>query len=225
MELKQIWNLINENLEEYLLVSKQEIEDYICSVCLNLLHNPVLTPCGHHFCKKCIDEILKNKEPSCPIDRENLTGYSPFINKHLQRKINHIKIKCPQYKLNCNWKGEIDSLEKHFSQCDYFLLKCEFKCNQIIERKNYKEHIKTFCPERTITCIHCNKFLVAKTLNEHLLLCSKIEIQCPLVEINCIHCNLLIIRNILDYHLNECSMIEVVCKGFNCGLTVFKFMF
>lgn len=31
-------------------------ENYECSICLSWLKDPVLTTCGHRFCKSCLNE-------------------------------------------------------------------------------------------------------------------------------------------------------------------------
>lgn len=54
-------------------------ETFSCSVCLNLLKDPVTTPCGHSYCMDCIQgfwdqEDGKGKVPSCPECRQT---YSP----------------------------------------------------------------------------------------------------------------------------------------------------
>lgn len=38
-----------------------------CSICLNNFIEPTTTPCGHTFCRNCIEEILSNSDlcPSC----------------------------------------------------------------------------------------------------------------------------------------------------------------
>ncbi|MCI4386181.1 hypothetical protein PGIGA_G00059370 [Pangasianodon gigas] len=52
-------------------------DQFICPVCLDLLSDPVTTPCGHCFCKECINgcwdqEDLKDVY-SCPQCRETFT--------------------------------------------------------------------------------------------------------------------------------------------------------
>jgi len=46
-------------------------KDLDCHVCYNLMLNPVTTPCGHTFCRKCLARILDHAD-MCPVCRRNL---------------------------------------------------------------------------------------------------------------------------------------------------------
>uniref|UniRef100_A0A3B5M2X3 RING-type domain-containing protein n=1 Tax=Xiphophorus couchianus TaxID=32473 RepID=A0A3B5M2X3_9TELE len=37
-------------------------EDFSCGICLSFLFEPVTLPCGHCFCKKCLERERKEKE-------------------------------------------------------------------------------------------------------------------------------------------------------------------
>ncbi|XP_027003282.2 tripartite motif-containing protein 16-like [Tachysurus fulvidraco] len=52
-------------------------DQFICSVCLDLLKDPVTIPCGHSFCKVCINDCWDQEDQkdiySCPECRDTFT--------------------------------------------------------------------------------------------------------------------------------------------------------
>eukprot|EP00730_Choanoeca_flexa_P008275 TRINITY_DN12471_c0_g1_i10.p1 TRINITY_DN12471_c0_g1~~TRINITY_DN12471_c0_g1_i10.p1 ORF type:complete len:577 (+),score=115.64 TRINITY_DN12471_c0_g1_i10:96-1826(+) len=48
--------------------------DFDCQLCFSMVHYPVALPCGHVFCKTCVERFLDHK-PSCPVCRLPLPHY------------------------------------------------------------------------------------------------------------------------------------------------------
>lgn len=60
-------------------------DSFSCPICLDSLHNPVTSPCGHNYCMVCIEDYWnedKHSESySCPECRETFTQ-RPALNKN-----------------------------------------------------------------------------------------------------------------------------------------------
>ncbi|XP_015731397.1 LON peptidase N-terminal domain and RING finger protein 1-like [Coturnix japonica] len=56
-------------LEDLLSVSDLE-----CSLCIRMFFEPVTTPCGHTFCKECLERCLDHR-PNCPLCKQSLREY------------------------------------------------------------------------------------------------------------------------------------------------------
>ncbi|XP_064860131.1 LON peptidase N-terminal domain and RING finger protein 1-like isoform X3 [Oncorhynchus nerka] len=48
--------------------------DLECSLCFRLFYEPVTAPCGHTFCKNCLERCLDHT-PQCPLCKESLREY------------------------------------------------------------------------------------------------------------------------------------------------------
>jgi len=54
--------------------SAVDSSDFECTLCCRLLWQPVTTPCGHSFCRTCLDRCLDHN-PSCPLCKTSLLEY------------------------------------------------------------------------------------------------------------------------------------------------------
>ncbi|KAJ8335990.1 hypothetical protein SKAU_G00393330 [Synaphobranchus kaupii] len=51
-----------------------QASDFECSLCMRLFYEPVTPPCGHTFCKSCLERCLDHT-PHCPLCKESLREY------------------------------------------------------------------------------------------------------------------------------------------------------
>lgn len=95
---------------------------YECPICINWLNEPVLTSCGHRFCKSCLNDWLRNKRRWCPIDNEEITGDQDiFPDNYTRREIEQIKLKCPNAKMGCDLIASPIEVERHRYNCPHRL--------------------------------------------------------------------------------------------------------
>jgi hypothetical protein len=51
-----------------------EIESFCCSICTELMTEPVVDPHGHCFCRECIEKWLI-QQPTCPMTNLNIQEF------------------------------------------------------------------------------------------------------------------------------------------------------
>ncbi|XP_016113163.1 E3 ubiquitin-protein ligase TRIM39-like [Sinocyclocheilus grahami] len=75
-------------------------EELQCSICLDVFTDPVSTPCGHNFCKTCLNEHWDNSQTcSCPYCKETFKQRPDLkINTTLREIVGHCKKKSPEKK-------------------------------------------------------------------------------------------------------------------------------
>ncbi|XP_073707389.1 E3 ubiquitin-protein ligase TRIM39-like [Garra rufa] len=73
-------------------------EDLQCSICLDVFTDPVSTPCGHNFCKTCLNKCWDNSQTcSCPYCKETFKHRPDLkINTTLRELVGHYKKKTPE---------------------------------------------------------------------------------------------------------------------------------
>lgn len=101
------------------VLSNQPESRYECPVCLNWLRDPVITTCGHKFCKSCITSWLQNSG-HCPIDNINLSmKVDIFPDNYTKREIQEQRMNCPFSAKGCTVKVTPLDLDAHIAVCEY----------------------------------------------------------------------------------------------------------
>ncbi|XP_073678501.1 zinc finger protein RFP-like [Garra rufa] len=70
-------------------------EELQCSICLDVFTDPVSTPCGHNFCKTCLNKCWDNSQTcNCPYCKETFKQRPDLkINTTLRELADHYKVK------------------------------------------------------------------------------------------------------------------------------------
>ncbi|KAH9524820.1 hypothetical protein Btru_027954 [Bulinus truncatus] len=88
-------------------MSYESLENHIlCTICLSVIRGAVLTPCGHHYCTRCITEWVGQKH-TCPCCNSSLTTAQFYYNVQLDSLIEEV--------LKLRDKAEEDVFEKMFN--------------------------------------------------------------------------------------------------------------
>ncbi|XP_078351045.1 uncharacterized protein LOC144635808 isoform X2 [Oculina patagonica] len=210
-------------------------EDLTCPVCKLPLRSPVLTSCGHRFCKGCIDELCKRetvntrndlyafvhvRQVTCPIDRTKLLrDKDVFPDKFTERKILSLIIKCPNK--GCQWTGELkeqeDVFPDKFTERKIFslVIKCSKEgCEWTGELKEKENHRKC-CPREVVKCtnLDCRETMARNNLKEH------VTTTCQWRMIRCEHCSMHHPACEQSEHQLKCKKFPVNCPR-SCGKVI-----
>lgn len=94
------------------------IEDELCcNICCGIFQKPVITHCGHTFCKECLITWF-DYEKTCPICRKIVTKICkpPIIITNI---LSRLKIKCNFNDRGCTTIVSLDGIEKHEISCSH----------------------------------------------------------------------------------------------------------
>ncbi|GAB0090754.1 TNF receptor-associated factor 6 [Sergentomyia squamirostris] len=108
------------NLQELSREDQCHLESrYECPICIYWLNEPVLTSCGHRFCRKCITSWLR-KENACPVDNKPLSMESDiFPDNFTRREILQIKKPCPNATSGCLTNISPVEMDAHVLICEF----------------------------------------------------------------------------------------------------------
>ena len=178
----------------------EEVEEFKCPICLNVVDEPVLTSCGHLFCANCIKGI----PDKCPTCRGNFTTTPDGF---VARKIGGISVQCPNAGRGCWWMGTLRESVGHLgSRCVYEEVQCEH-CDHRGDRKEVNCLHPTWCEEFPLRCPNqpgCRVILTRATLEDHLEQCPEQLLACKFAPAGCTR---IVNRKNFDEHLRvDCEI-------------------
>ncbi|XP_061889120.1 TNF receptor-associated factor 6 [Entelurus aequoreus] len=182
---------------------------YECPICLMALRNAIQTPCGHRFCKSCIEKSIRDTGQKCPVDNEMLLEDQLFPDNFAKREILSLTVRCPN--AGCSDKMELRRLENHLAQCPFATVPCP-QCQQSVKKTCLEEHKTIECRRRPMSCPDCVASFVYEEKELH-------EQQCPFANVKCQYCELDLIRDQLDSHCDtDCPKAPIACtfSPFGC---------
>ena len=138
--------------------------DFICSICFNVLKDPVLCPRNHHcFCRGCITKHLENYQ-RCPTCADELTVETlAEPQRMVKRMLNELKIHCVYVDRGCQEIVQLQHLHKHEATCGFTPAVCTNQgCGANVNQRDLIHHESEVCEFRKLNCHSCGE--MTKTL-------------------------------------------------------------
>lgn len=176
---------------------------YECPICLMGLRNAVQTPCGHRFCKSCIEKSIRDTGQKCPVDNELLSEDQLFPDNFAKREILSLTVRCPNS--GCTAKMELRHLESHLSRCEFSTVPCPH-CLHPVRKTEVEQHSSQDCPRRPVSCTECVTYYIYEERELH-------EQQCPFASVTCQYCELDLLRDQIAAHCDtDCPKAPIACN-------------
>eukprot|EP00245_Coleochaete_scutata_P000993 TRINITY_DN11217_c0_g1_i2.p1 TRINITY_DN11217_c0_g1~~TRINITY_DN11217_c0_g1_i2.p1 ORF type:complete len:943 (+),score=219.81 TRINITY_DN11217_c0_g1_i2:371-3199(+) len=172
-----------------------------CSICSQVFDDPkVAVPCGHTFCGKCINQVLK-AEAACPTCNKSLTSslLCPCLSiKQLTeslriRCVNGVSFDMASGKFTptgrdgaCQMLIPLSEQQNHEKQCPHAPVCCKYEadgCTKVKPRIFIEEH-EAQCAFRSEIC-KCGAQVRGSQMAGHLVLCAAVQLECPYKRFGC----------------------------------------
>ena len=133
--------------------------DFICSICFNVLKDPVLCPKNHHcFCRGCITKYLENSQ-RCPTCADELTIETlAEPQRMVKRMLNELNIHCVYIDRGCQEILELQHLDQHEATCGFTPAVCTNQgCGATVNQRDLILHESEVCEFRKLKCHSCGE--------------------------------------------------------------------
>ena len=138
--------------------------NFICSICFNVLKDPVLCPRNHHcFCRACITKHLENYQ-RCPTCADELTiEILAEPQRMVKQMLNELKIHCIYTGRGCQEIVQLQHLDQHEATCGFTPAVCTNQgCGATVNQRDLIHHESEVCEFRKLKCHSCGE--ITKTL-------------------------------------------------------------
>ena len=139
-------------------------QNFICSICFNVLRDPVLCPRNHHcFCRGCITKHLENSQ-RCPTCADELTVETLAEPQRMVKDIlNELKIHCIYNNRGCQEIVQLQHIDQHEATCGFAPAVCTNQgCGATLNQRDLIHHESEVCEFRKLKCHSCGE--TTKTL-------------------------------------------------------------
>ena len=190
-----------------------------CTICLHILRDPHLVSCcGHHFCKSCIDRTWSENKP-CPLC--NQLDFTATLDKNVQHYLSDLKVYCTNKEQGCEWVGELRHLDHHLNTnpksgeeltgCEFVELICIHGCGGRFQRRSLTGHCNN-----CFSCEYCgHSSTYHDVITNHWPECPQYPLQCP----NSCKDSPIERQNLEDHLNKECPLGKVNCEFQYAGCT------
>ncbi len=140
--------------------------NFICSICFNVLKDPVLCPRNHHcFCRACITKHLENFQ-RCPTCADELTVETlAEPQRTIKDILNEMNIHCIYISRGCQEIVQLQHLDQHEATCGFTPAFCTNQgCGATVNQRDVIHHQSEVCEFRKLKCHSCGE--VTKTLQD-----------------------------------------------------------
>eukprot|EP01112_Ceratiomyxa_fruticulosa_P016813 TRINITY_DN5131_c0_g1_i2.p1 TRINITY_DN5131_c0_g1~~TRINITY_DN5131_c0_g1_i2.p1 ORF type:complete len:594 (+),score=84.30 TRINITY_DN5131_c0_g1_i2:193-1974(+) len=192
-----------------LFQSKEAAESYICTVCLDVVENPMfLGKCEHCLCNECLKGITNKRCPmKCKVHFQPKVPGPAFL-----RPYNALKLAC---ELCSVWKGSLGDLTTHHkNECPMFPIQCSNQgCQQVRVRNKMNTIHSQLCSQRILPCLYCGDKFTFEKMRYHFVECEEYPLPCENKE-----CTAVLPKKQLPSHKSlECLFSVVPCEWSEFG--------
>lgn len=128
-------------------------EGLLCSICRDVLEEPLQAPCEHAYCSSCIHAWLTHYN-NCPEDRQALwpSDLKPIF-RYMKNDLDALKIRCDNEPRGCKTEMSLGALKGHLKEdCGYVEVSCtNAGCKEKLSRCDLEAHL-LICEYQAVEC-------------------------------------------------------------------------